>query len=242
MQDRTVARPPSGGFTLIEMMVTVALIGIMAGLAVTGVQGVLPRVRATRSVAEVEAMFRSASRLAQSGQSTIWVGIDRSPALPPYKYFMIEDWNGNLDSTMPGFSASTPTADFDDEPTLTGEGNRRDRIVLQGELGGDVQYHLGSLLDTTKTATLPASYKDAVESSFGSCTAHLYNGTPEDCGFVNGMQWVRFDPDGRVSLPDNPGARFITLILGLTNAGASSEKTAIIVTLPFGLVETFSDA
>jgi prepilin-type N-terminal cleavage/methylation domain-containing protein len=95
----------SGGFTLIELMITVALIGILAAIAVTSFQ--LYQLRSKRSEALVNLGALRKAQLAYFHEAGGFVPCAPSPALAGYPWVDKQNW-----PPTGGFS-STPGLGFD---------------------------------------------------------------------------------------------------------------------------------
>ncbi|MDF1563601.1 MAG: prepilin-type N-terminal cleavage/methylation domain-containing protein [Deltaproteobacteria bacterium] len=224
------------GFTLIELMVTVTLVGIMAGLAIAGARQMTPRLRATRSIADLVAIFRQAPRLAAASNADLWLGLeDPNSGTSPYHYVLIQDWNGNFDRA--GFDPANPRDDFDDDG-----GKRTDRLLTKGEIYESVKYYRGTDVKGPSMNEIPGFYRPVVLATQPRCTTYGFSATGCPVTGSNQMTWIRFKANGEVEVPGNGNARFISLILGRSNLEENSEKTIIVVSLPYGLVEIFHDA
>jgi len=99
------------GFTLIELMIVVAIIGILAAIAIPQYQDYIARSQVTRAVGEVNALKTAAEAAILQGQTIV---SKASPATGETDLGftgsdMLGDTPGKSDITVSGGNTSTPT-------------------------------------------------------------------------------------------------------------------------------------
>lgn len=84
------------GFTLIEMLTTVAMLGVLVGIAIPAYDGYRERVRASQAVREIAAMSASVQRFALDNRAfpqtlvEVNLGGRLDPWGRPYVYYNVE--------------------------------------------------------------------------------------------------------------------------------------------------------
>jgi general secretion pathway protein G len=103
-------RAPRAGFTLIEIMVVIALIGVMSGLSLTSYLGYVEKARAARAVAEIVSIAKVIDGLTSDDEvaipdslADVGVATPNDPWGNPYQYLRIEGmgYTGPVSSLPP---------------------------------------------------------------------------------------------------------------------------------------------
>lgn len=79
--DSTAAMLGRGGFTLVELLVTVSIVGILAGLAIPNMANMTFRARATSVAADIEAI--RVATVSYNANAHAWPGEAASGTVPP---------------------------------------------------------------------------------------------------------------------------------------------------------------
>ncbi|MFO0774683.1 MAG: pilin [Nitrospiraceae bacterium] len=91
-------RQPQGGFTLVELMTVVAIIGVLAGLAIPNYLEYIEKARVVRAIAEIRGMaklidsFAATSDRYPSDLAEVGASAALDPWGKPYQYFNIAAW------------------------------------------------------------------------------------------------------------------------------------------------------
>lgn len=94
-----VMRP--GGFTLVELMITIGLVGVLAALAVSSYQAYMERARVAQAITDIAAistnikLYLQDARVYPASLATIGAGAQLDPWGRPYVYLDLTTKNGN---------------------------------------------------------------------------------------------------------------------------------------------------
>jgi len=222
------------GFTLIELAMTLAVLGVVVGITVTGLQGLRPRAMLSSASAELTSRLAAARERAQAEGGIVWFGFFPETANSGIRYIMFLDWDQNFDYTT--FDIEAPYASYGDneQTAIGGAGQRRDRVLILHEFPRYVHRIPGSELLNPGSLPLPFQV-----TNFGA--------VPNGCSFCDptGVGWIAFLPSGEVRLPlAPPGDRGGAILLGSgesVTAGDDFNRYIISLTAPFGMVRRFDD-
>jgi len=107
------ARPPARrGYTILELMLVIALIGVVAGVAIVKYLGYVEKARVARAVAEILTISRSIDALVSDGEAELPTSLAEVGAAEmldpwgnPYQYLKLL---GELPAGMSGHGAELP--------------------------------------------------------------------------------------------------------------------------------------
>lgn len=223
------------GFTLIEMMVVVALIGILAAIVVAGIEQ-SPESKFNNVLREITQNITLAKFCAISKNVNYVVAFD----IINNQYFVLED--GNFNFNINTFNPPSPPCPYspgvcNSQETfpLLGDDNlvlcrQIDRGVVSGHSISNLG--IGFIIPSSIAVTPPFPYQNIDVSS-----------TCPDC--VNNKLAFIFTPDGRASINSSSNIGRITnagsavLVSMNTSSGLGMITKAIMVTTPKGDVRIF---
>ena len=148
-----IARPPSArGFSLIELLLTLVIIGIIASIVIPNMLNALDKARQTRAMADIRSMTGSIQAYSvDTGIYPVGTGINTLDILvPEYSRDVIhtDSWNNDYiyEGTTLFYSLGSPGKDGGNVLVLTGSGgatnNFNDDIIYA--VGQFVQWPEGS--------------------------------------------------------------------------------------------------
>jgi prepilin-type N-terminal cleavage/methylation domain-containing protein len=152
------------GFTLLEVAVTMAIVGILAALAAIGMQRFKPRANLSSSASQLTALFNAARQNSlATGHDTVVMVFPQfqNPTGGTGRVVLYEDANYNFFSTtaIPNFSAFNPA-----DPTVMGA---RGEILETLDLPLNVTVGLGGFA----APTLAAPYNLVAASACSFCAS-----------------------------------------------------------------------
>lgn len=176
------------GFTLLEVVVTVAIVGILAALAAIGMQRFKPRANLSSSAAQLTALFNAARQNSlATGHDTVVMVFPQfqNPTGGTGRVVLYEDGNYNFFSTTasPNFSAFDPA-----DPTTVAA---RGEVLETLDLPLNVTVGLGGIA----APTLAAPYNLIAAAACSFCASG-----------GDGRGAVVFDPRGRAHFYTASGA------------------------------------
>lgn len=229
---RTPTRPAGHsdtGFTLIEMMVTVAIIAILAALTLNGVAGLRPRAKAGTAAADLSAALQAARQQALGDSTYVYVRWLNDPGLTFSGFVVCSDPDARYRPPV-GYSFNQPCG------TCTLPGCPAPTLEAKSALPIGVVAASGT--DFGPTTDVPSVFKRAVTLSAVGATG---------CSFCaddsNQVGWILFLPNGETRFQGDTHAVQATGGAILIQSDPAISKThavyATIVTAPFGLVRSF---
>jgi len=131
---------PPRGFTLAEVAVVAAIVGVLAALAVGSLQGVIERARAVHDIDEVEALIRRARTLARVQRRCVRLDVERRQlSLTPLTHASgppadcaggDDDNTGTVTQALPAALQLTPRGPLLFNRTGAVVGNERQAVVV----------------------------------------------------------------------------------------------------------------
>ena len=233
-----VAAPRAGrrlavarGFTLIELMVTAAILAVLAGITLTAMETLRPKADTATYAAEVTAALTNAKFRATSENEYVyfvWVPAGVDTASNPFAGFVV------CASGRADYVPATSSFDSTDPCGTCPDGSACAQLVekqalptsTEGTAGTDFQ-NLNALSTPFRLAINLGSEVDADGCSF--CD-------PGETG------WIRFLPRGEVRIQGTPEPRAAALVFKANYVQEDTrEVRAVVVTAPYGLVRSFAD-
>lgn len=198
------------GFTLIEMMVVVAIIGILAALTINGMSGMSKRSAPANATQDLMSQLGAARSQAMARGNDVWFivypKLDSSNGeTGPGGYFVYLDPTG-------GFLANG-YGDFDPASNLSpiSEGRLLEKVYLDNYSGKNVVFGARS------GTRVPAPYGFDLASGCSFCS--------NDGGIDRGA--IVFRGDGTATFFDGDGTPVLTLSTGENNAGKRSQYLSL---------------
>jgi prepilin-type N-terminal cleavage/methylation domain-containing protein len=211
----------SRGFTVVEAMVVMAIIGVLAALALPAVFRQRPRAYLAAATAELQSVVHGARQHALATGHDVWVVVfpEFVSGVGTGRVIIYED--GNFDFSVANAPGGTDLA----------------RMVPATPASG-------SLSRVVTTMDLPAGVTFGVEGSGPPALPKPLNGVDvtKGCSFCGTLTdhrgGIRFDSRGRASFYGQPGIPLVTTgaALSLTSSPAISGQRTLIVTPITGAV------
>jgi prepilin-type N-terminal cleavage/methylation domain-containing protein len=210
----------SRGFTIVEAMVVMAIIGVLAALALPAVFRQRPRAHLAAATAELQSVVHGARQQALATGHDVWVVVfpEFVSGVGTGRVIVYEDGNYNFSVT------NAPNVDLD-------------RMVPATPARG-------SLSRVVTTMDLPAGVTFGVEGSGPPTLPNPLNGidVTKGCSFCGTLTdhrgGIRFDSRGRASFYGQTGIPLVTTgaALNLTSSPAISGQRTLVVTPITGAV------
>ncbi|MBZ4419018.1 Tfp pilus assembly protein FimT/FimU [Myxococcus sp. RHSTA-1-4] len=207
-------RRGSQGFTLLEMMVVVAIIGILASLSVTTLSRMQPRLDVMGALDDLSATLSQAQARAQARGGDVWVvflptGTGASTR-EQGGFIVYEDLDRDLD-----FSA----LDIGDDGKLASAPEAGDQVLTETWFGHEpFRGRVQLALDAAQVFSLNAPFSGAAAAcNFCSNTGGSLRGA------------IVFQADGEVRLVDGSGLPVANLNAGVVTLSSDSERGALAI-------------
>lgn len=231
-------RAAQRGFTLLELAVTLAILGILVAITAVGVTGMRPKAQLHDAVAQISAIFATARDRAVADNAAVWVGFLPSTTPGGDNHVVVyRDWNLNFDPTTATTLATIKASAGNPADVETGAcpGTcRHDELETVLDIPSRIQPIPET--DFTSLGTMPDAYK-----WWGTSLASIPATPTTGCSFCNGSfagnGWLEFMPNGQVRVAQSTGAlqpKGAILTLGVTQNNAIG-RGLVSITLPFGL-------
>ena len=230
------------GFTLIELAVTVAIIGILAAITAVGITGMRPRAQLNTAVAQIPSILSAAQQEAAARDAAVWVGwIPGSLASgTPSRLVVYRDWNLNFDpaTVATPFSKSAlesaAAADKEASPCLAPAACRIDEVEQVLELPTRVVQVSSSKFVSDANIPGPLKWWSSLSAAAPTGCSFCSTTYPGQAG------WLEFLPDGTMKVsgvPVQPPG--VVLTLGVKSS-KSDNVGLVTVRTPFGLGASFT--
>ncbi len=230
------------GFTLIELAVTVAIVGILAGITAVGITGMRPKAQLSDAVSQISAILQTARDRALADNAAVWVGyLPAATAGADAHVVVYRDWNLNFDpATNKTLATIKTTAGADVETGSCPGVCRHDEVQTVLDIPSRVKGVAPSSF--AAVSDIPDAYK-----WWGTTLSSVATTPTLGCSFCKGAfggnGWLEFMPNGqvRVAQPTSgtPQPKGALLALGVTQSNAIG-ASLVTITLPFGLSTEFS--
>ena len=159
------------GYTLVELMIAVAIIGLVAGLATTNYISYVEKARVASAIAELQGIARLLDAVVADGESTLpntLAEVDATTLVDPwghpYQYLKIQ---GGLPPGVASAPDSLPhvSAPLGGAPVMSVA--RKDRFLVPINSDYDL-YSVGKDGETHASLNNAASYDDVIRAADGS--------------------------------------------------------------------------
>lgn len=224
---RTVA---ARGFTLVELMVTAAILTVLAGITLTAVETLRPKADTASFAAKVAAALSNAKFRATAENEYVyfrWVpaGVDSNS--PPFVGYVVC-------ATERADYVPPDTFDPADPCGPCPDGSACARPLERQALPPATVGTAGT--DFTNTGALPAAFRNTLDLHAGVGASGCSFCAPNKAG------WIRFLPRGEVRVQGGSPLQGAALVFKADYAQEDThEVRAVIVTAPYGLVRSFAD-
>lgn len=220
---------PQRGFTLVELMITVAILGILIALSTAALGGLRPRAEVSSAASELSAVFKAARHHAKARNAEVWFGVlvptPAQAGTGQVRYFVLEDSEAELD----------PTALNNNWPT-SGDANMPGsvRVIDQGRFPMSVAPV--SRQDAGGWGEAPPELQPAEASLATGCSFCNF-----DSGAGASVGWIVALPRGEIRVWGAAEQGNVEgIILGsVARDGGASPPTLVVFTAPFGITDTF---
>lgn len=124
-----------GGFTLIELMIVIAIIGILAAVAIPQYQNYVARSQATRVYAELNDLRNTVEDCLNNGKTVIGIGADKCD--PRATASNILSGNSQTGGTIPtGYGVAQIQSPVTTTTSITGTISNSSSVALKGKKMG----------------------------------------------------------------------------------------------------------